>query len=133
MAEAAGYILRIASKQWVEQVFNMAVYYTGLPRKWKKGQTILFMHKTNKGDAIIGYGIIENVYDKNELSDEEKNECEKYGWKRAIEFSYVIKFEKPLPIKATFLRDTKLRGRYLHGVKVPKEKLQDVLSKAEQP
>jgi len=132
MAEADGYILRIASKQWVEQVFNMAAYYTSLPRKWKKGQTILFMHKTNNGDAIIGYGIIETVYDKNELSDEEKSECEKYGWKKAIEFSYVIRFEKPLLVKETFLKNTKLRGRYFHGLKLNKQQLQIIITQAEQ-
>ncbi|HVP27012.1 MAG TPA: hypothetical protein VMT26_05035 [Candidatus Bathyarchaeia archaeon] len=128
MAEADGYILRIASKQWVEQVFNMAAYYTSLPRKWKKGQTILFMHKTNNGDSIIGYGIIETVYDKNELSNEEKSECKKYGWKKAIEFSYVIRFEKPLLVKETFLKDTKLRGRYFHGLRLNKQQLQTIIS-----
>jgi hypothetical protein len=51
-----GYILRIAKKEWVEKVFNSAMYYTGARRKWQTGQTILFVGKTEFGDAFIGYG-----------------------------------------------------------------------------
>ena len=104
MVEADGYILRIATKQWVEQVFNLAIYYTSARRKWKSGQTILFVHKTNKGDAVVGYGEIGDIYSVDELSGEERRECEKYGWKKAIEFKYVKKFENPLLIKETCLK-----------------------------
>jgi len=131
MVEADGYILRIATKQWVTQVFNMAIYYTSARRKWKPGQTILFVHRTNVGDAVIGYGIIENVYEKDELSEEERRECEKYGWRKAIEFRYVKEFEKPLPIKETFLKNLKLRGRYFHGLKLTKEQSNSILMQAE--
>jgi len=131
MVEADGYILRIATKQWVNQVFNMAVYYTSVPRKWKSGQIILFIHRTNVGDAIVGYGVIENIYEKDELSEEEKHECEIYGWKKAIEFKYVKEFEKPLPIKETFLKDSKLRGRYFHGLKLNKGQLNSIIMQAE--
>ena len=131
MVEADGYILRIANEKWVDQVFNLAIYYTGARRKWKAGQTIVFMHKTNIGDAVIGYGVIENVYERDELSEEERLECEKYGWKKAIEFKYIIKFEKPLPVKETFLKDLKLRGRYLHGLLLNREQLNAIISRAE--
>lgn len=130
MVEANGYILRIATKQWVNQVFSMAIYYTSARRKWKPGQTIIFMHKTNVGDAVIGYGVIENVYEKDELSEEERRECEKYGWKKAIEFKYVKKAE-PLPIKETILKDLKLRGKYFHGLSLNKEQLDSIISQAE--
>ena len=89
------------------------------------------MHKTNIGDAVIGYGVIENVYERDELSEEERLECEKYGWKKAIEFKYIIKFEKPLPVKETFLKDLKLRGKYLHGLLLNREQLNAIISRAE--
>jgi len=131
MSDVSGFILRITTKQWVNQVFNMAIYYTSIHRKWKSGQTILFVYKTNFGDAMVGYGVIENVYEKDELSDEERHECERGGWKRALEFKYVKQFDSPLPIKETFLRGSKLRGRYFHGLKLNKEQLDSVMTQAE--
>jgi hypothetical protein len=128
MVEAAGYILRIATEKWVDQVFDMAIYYTGVRRRWKPGQTIIFIHKTSVGDAVIGYGVIENICEIDELSEEEQRECEKHGWKKAIEFKYVVKLEKPLPIKETFLKDSKLRGRYFHGLKLNKDQLNSIIS-----
>jgi len=131
MAETGGCILRIATGEWVDQVFNLAIYYTSTRRRWEPKQTILFVHKTNVGDAFVGYGVIEDVYEKDELSDDEKCECEKHGWKKAIAFMYVVRFEKPLPIKETFLRDLKLSGRFLHGLSLNKEQLSAILTQAE--
>ena len=133
MSEAGGYVLRIATKQWVNQVFSMAIYYTNIHRKWKQGQTILFMHKTTIGDAIVGYGVVDNVREKDDLSEIEKRECEKGGWKRAIEFKYVKRFDEPLPIKETFLKGSKLRGRYFHGLKLSREQVEAVTSQGETP
>ncbi|MEM2971362.1 MAG: hypothetical protein QW270_02935 [Candidatus Bathyarchaeia archaeon] len=126
-----GYILRIATLEWVSQVFDMAIYYTSLRRDWKAGQIIIFVHKTGVGDAFVGYGEIGNVYGVDEFSDEEKCECEKWGWKKAIEFKYVIRFDKPLPVKQTFLKDLKVRGRALHGFPLSKEQLNAIISCAE--
>jgi hypothetical protein len=131
MVDAEGYILRIATEEWVDQVFNLAIYYTSTHRKWKPMQTILFVHKTSVGDAFVGYGIIENIYEKDEVSEDEKRECEKWGWKKAIEFRYVVRFEKPLPVRETFFRDLKIRGRSLHGFPLNKEQLDSIMSKAE--
>ncbi len=131
MTESAGYILRISTEKWVDQVFGMAIYYTSLRRRWEVGQTVVFMHKTSIGDAVIGYGVLGNVYEKDELSDEEKRECDKYGWKKAIEFKYVVEFEKPLPIKETFLKDSRLRGKYFHGLKLNEEQVTSIISQAE--
>lgn len=131
MVGADGYILRIATKKWVDQVFDLTIYYTGARRKWKMGQTIIFMYKTSVGDAVIGYGVVENIYEIDELSEEEQRECAKYGWKKAIEFKYVVEFKKPLPIKETFLKDSKLHGKYLHGLKLGKEQLNSIISQAE--
>jgi predicted transcriptional regulator len=131
MGEAEGYILRIASEEWVRQVFDMAIYYTSLSRKWKEGQTILFVSKTSVGDMVIGYGVIQGVISTDELSEEERRKCEEHDWKRAIEFTYVKRFEKPLPLKKTFLKDSKFRGRYLHGLVISKEQLDSIISQAE--
>jgi len=131
MVEADGYILRIATDEWVEQVFNFAIYYTSIHRKWNTGQTIIFVHKTDMGDAIIGYGEIGNIYASDELSEEERRECEKWGWKKAIELKYIIKFEKPLPVRDTFVKGLKLRGRSLHGFPLAKEQINLVISQAE--
>jgi hypothetical protein len=131
MVERAGYLLRIATKQWVNQVFEMAIYYTSVRRKWKTGQNILFVHKTEAGDAIVGYGMIENMYEKDSLSEEEKNRCEKYGWKKAIEFKYVVKFNKPLLVKETVLKSMKIRGRLLHGLSLNGMQVESIISQAE--
>lgn len=131
MVEADGYILRITTEKWVDQVFGMAIYYTSLRRRWRPGQRIIFIHKTSAGDAVVGYGVIGKIYEKDELSEEEKSECEKRGWKKAIEFKYVIKLEKPLRIKETFLKNSKLRGRYFHGLKLDEEQMNSIISQAE--
>jgi len=130
LVEADGYVLRIATEKWVNQVFGMAIYYTSLRRRWKPGQTIVFLHKTRVGDSIIGYGVIGKIYRKDELSEEETRECEKYGWKKAIEFKYV-KSVDPLPIKETFMKDLGLSGKYLHGLKLDEEQLNSIISQAE--
>jgi hypothetical protein len=130
-SEVAGYILRIATDQWVDHVFEMAIYYTNLKRKWKSGQVILFIHKTRNGDALVGYGVVDDVTERDELSEEEKLECEQGGWKRALEFKYVKRFDEPLLIKETFLKGSKLRGRFFHGLEVDKEQLEKIVGKAE--
>lgn len=131
MKKAEGYILRIATKEWVDQVFDLAIYYTGFRRKWRSAQTIIFVHKTNVGDAVVGYGVVEEVYEKDELSEEERRECEKRGWKKALEFKYVLKFDKPLPIKETVLKNLKVRGRLLHGLSLNNQQLSSIIGKAE--
>jgi hypothetical protein len=129
--EATGYILRIATAQWVDQVFDMAVYYTSIRRKWAPQQTILFIHRTSAGDAIVGYGVTENVYERDALPEEEKAQCEKYGWKKAIMFKYVMKFERPLLVKKTFLKERKYRGRCCQGLLLDKERLDSIMSQVE--
>jgi hypothetical protein len=131
LAESAGYILRIASAQWVDQVFDMAIYYSGLRRKWKPNTTVFFLHKTNKGDAIVGYGVIERTREKDEFSSDEQRECEKHAWNYAIEFKYVIRLRKPLLIKETILKHSKLRGRFFHGLRLDKDKVNTILTQAE--
>jgi hypothetical protein len=132
MSEVQGYVLRIKDEKWVEQVFDMAIYYSNLNRKWSPGQTVLFVHNTQLGDAFVGYGIVSHAKKKRYLPDEERIQCEQGGWRKAIEFKYVVRFEKPLLIKETLLSNSKLRGRYLHGLKLNREQIEAVVSKAEE-
>jgi hypothetical protein len=131
MSESEGCVLRIATDAWVAQVFNMATYYTSSSTKLKKDQTIIFIHKTDVGDSIVGYGVIQDIVDEEMLSSEEKRQCQKYGWKKAVEFSYVLRFEKPLLVKETFFKDTKLRGRCFQGFRLSKEQVNTLVSQAE--
>jgi len=130
MSQASGYTLRISGEEWVEHVFNMAIYYTNLTKKWNSDATVLFVHKTEVGDAFIGYGILDRVLDRDELADDEKLDCQRGGWKRAILFEYVMRFEKPLPIKETFLKNSKLRGRFFQGMELKREQVEDILKQA---
>jgi hypothetical protein len=131
MVEVAGYVLRITSNFWVDHVFGMAIYYTNLRRRWQAGQTIIFTHKTEYGDSVVGYGVIECACQQNELAEEDRVEPEK--WETALVFRYVLKFEKPLSIKETFLKEPKFRGRYAHGLGVTKEQIDSILNRAELP
>jgi len=127
-----GYILRITKDEWVKQVFGLKKYYAGVKRKWEPELTIFFARKAEKGDSFLGYGIIESVLKTEELSEEERDECEKYGWNRVINFKDVVKFDFPLPIKETVLKDVRVRGNRLHGYRLTPEQIQSILNKAKQ-
>jgi hypothetical protein len=127
MPQDSGYVLRIAREEFVDHVFDMAIYYTNLSRKWSPGQAILLVHKSELGDAFVGYGVIERVLGKDALSEQERIECERGGWKTAIEFKYVRRFERVLLIKETFLKNSNLRGRFFHGLQLEREQVESVL------
>jgi len=129
--EAAGYILRITRKEWVDQVFERTKYYVGIRRRWKPNQIIFFVHKTARGDAFIGNGVISDFQSFEELTEDEKRECEKWNCRGTLNFTYVVRFEKPLLIKEAFLRDSKLKGKYLHGLALTREQADSILSLAE--
>lgn len=131
MAAPKGLIMRISTKEWINQVFNYAMYFTSSRRKMVAGQIVLFVHKTEFGDAFIGYGEIGNLYAVEELSEVEKSLCEKWSWKRAIEFKYVVKFEKPLPVRETFLKNLKVKGKTLHCFPLSEEILNQIICMAE--
>ena len=131
MSEVSGYVLRIASAQWVTQVFETTIYYTNLQRRWIEGQTVLFAHKTDAGDAIVGYGKIRKTWRRDDLIGQDKSLCEKGGWKTAIEFTYVKQFDQPLLIKITPLKASKLRGRCFHGLKLDKNQIEAILIETE--
>ncbi len=127
-----GYILRITRDEWVKQVFDIKKYYVKVRGRWEPGLTIFFARKAEKGDSFLGYGVIGSIQELGELSEEEKSECEKWGWKRALNFKSVVRFEPPLPIKETVIKDVGLWGSRLHGYRLTSAQVQSILSKAEQ-
>jgi hypothetical protein len=130
MPQVEGYVLRIVGEELAAHVFDLAIYYSNLNRKWSSGQIILFVHKLELGDAFVGYGVIERILEKDELCDQERVECERGGWKMAIEFKYVRRLERPLLVKETFLKDSKLRGRLLHGLPLDRVQLESLFKRA---
>jgi len=88
--------------------------------------------KAEKGDSFVGYGVLEKFVRRNELSDEQRLECEKMGWKGVLIFSELYKFEPPLPIKETALSGTNARGRCLHGYPLTQKLVESILEKAKE-
>ncbi len=125
-----GYILRISRDEWVRQVFNIHKYYAGVKRRWEPDLTIFFARKAEKGDSFLGYGVVGSVLKTEELSEKERDECKKYGWNRVIQFKNIVKFDPPLPIKETVMKDVGVRGNRLHGYRLTQEQIQSILSQA---
>jgi len=125
-----GYILRISKDDWERQVFEQKKYYTGLSRGWKLGTIIFFVRKREAGDSFIGYGIVEKIDTLSELTPEEEKYCEENGWKLALKFKYVSKFSTPYPIKNSILSNDVRKGRYLHGVALNEDQVNEILEKA---
>ncbi len=130
MAEESGLILRISGEDWVTQVFDKLVYYTGLRRKLPHESAILFVHNSGKGDAFVGYGVVDQVRGENDLSAGEKTLLKK-GWTHAIDLNYAIRFERPVPVAKTFVRLTKRRGKFLHGLPLEEGQLTSVVAISE--
>ena len=126
-----GYILRISQDKWEEQVFRLCKYYPGFHRKWKVGTPILLLKKTDIGDSFIGYGITDKVEMPWEMPPEEEKYCKDNGWICALSLNPLVKFEKPIPIKETFLADDKRKGRLLHGIIVSNRNVNEILKAGE--
>jgi hypothetical protein len=128
--ERYGYILRIAKDEWLRQVYQIKKYYPGFKRRWDEGTVILLAKKTEAGDSFIGYGIVERVMSLEELPTDEKAYCEEHGWKCAIVFKELYRFDPPYPIKESILKDDPRRGRYLHGARLPWDMVSSILESA---
>ena len=109
----------------------MAIYYTNMKPKWSKGHVIIFVSKTDHGDAFVGFGEFNAVLPKDALFAEDHAECERGGWTNAIEFKYVKRFRRPLLTKDTFFKNTKVRGRCFQGFRLAKEQIEQILSSAD--
>jgi hypothetical protein len=105
-------------------------YYTKVNRKWKPRQTVIFVHKMDEGDSLIGFGIIETARQFSDLSEKEKAICAEYGWKTALDFTFMKEFTAPLLVRETFLAKTSRRGKYLHPFDLSKVQMRELLSQA---
>jgi len=121
------YILRISKEEWYRQVFSIKKYFPGVPRKWEPGGAIFLARKTEKGDSLIGYGIIKEFVKRDLLPEDRRKECEKMGWKGAIVFGELYKIDPPVPIKETILVASKARGRCFHGYPLTKDQIDSIL------
>lgn len=121
------FILRITKEEWLKRVFKIKKYYPGVPRHWERGGIIFFARKSEVGDSLIGYGIIEDFVKRDNLSVSERLECELMNWRGAILFKEIYKFEPPIPIKETFLANLKAKGKYLHGLKLTESQVAELL------
>ncbi len=126
-----GYILRISTDDWLNQVYELKKYYSGVMRNWRKETPILLAKKTDVGDSFIGYGVVGKVEFLWELPPEEEAYCRENNWKCALAFKTLNKFEKPYPIKDTFLADDPRKGSFLHAVRLTEDQVNAVLDAAE--
>jgi len=126
------YVLRISKEEWYRQVFSIKKYFPGVPRKWESGGIIFLARKAEKGDSLIGYGVIGEFVERDLLPEDRRKECERMGWKGAIVFSELYKFDPPIPIKETVLDSTKARGRCFHGYPLTKDQVDSILRTAEE-
>jgi hypothetical protein len=127
-----GYVLRVNSDEWVEQIFQLKKYYSGIMRNWRRGTPILLAKKAEQGDSFLGYGITDKVEMLWEMTPEEEDYCRENRWKCALTFQPLIKFEAPLPIKDTVLANDRRKGSLLHGAMLPEEQVDSILDKAEE-
>ena len=129
--ERRGYILRIIRDEWVEKVFKEQRYYSGISRRWRRGDIILFAKKTEAGDSFIGYGVVEKIEEIWELPPEERRYAMEHGWRWALTLNPIFRFEKPIPIRETILAEDPRKGRFLHGAMLTEEELDAILEAAE--
>jgi len=59
--DTPGYILRVSHDDWVQQIYEINKYYSGIMRHWRIGTPILLAKKTEVGDSFLGYGITDKV------------------------------------------------------------------------
>ena len=121
------YILRISKDEWEKQVFAIKSYYAGVRREWKPNTKILLVKKTESGDAFIGYAMIKNVADLEEMSDEEKDMCINNNWNKKLSFSKLVRFEPPVPVKNTVVSKWGQKGALLHGAPISEMDIESII------
>ena len=100
-------------------------------RNWKRGTPILLAKKTDVGDSFLGYGITDKVEMLWEMPPEEENYCRENNWRCALTLKPLIRFNRPYPIKETFLADDPRKGSFLHGALLVEGKVDEILEQAE--
>jgi hypothetical protein len=127
-----GYVLRIAHEDLVNQVFSLGKYYSGIQRNFIRGTPLLFAAKTEDGDSIVGYGVIDNVEHLWEMTPADEEYAKEHGWKIALTLRAATRFKIPLLIKNSLLKDDKRKGAFLHGAKLTEETIDGLLEQAEE-
>ncbi|MEM2875543.1 MAG: hypothetical protein QXL67_01120 [Candidatus Bathyarchaeia archaeon] len=130
MSTHKSFVLRIARDEWLKKVFEVKRYYPGVARRWESEGLIFLAKRVDKGDSIVGYGVIKEFLARSSLPENERRECEEMGWRGAIVFSDLYRFDPPLPIKKTILGGLKAKGRFLHGYPLTEEQVKSVLEAA---
>lgn len=123
--------MRIANNDEFEaSVFGKRAYYTAMRRKWEKGMKILLARRMEKGDAFIGYAVVDRAVGIEGLSTDEMIMCKKNGWSTKILFSRLVRLEPPIPIKSTPVGKWPQKGALLHGAPISEEDLNAVIELA---
>ena len=129
--ENPGYILRISRDEWLEQVFRLNKYYTGIMRDYKRGTPILLAMKAGGRDSFVGYGVIDKVEMLWEMPPEEEDYSRGHGWKCGLTFRGLTRFAKPYPIGKSCLSTDPRRGAFLNGAKLTEDQVDSILEAAE--
>lgn len=125
------YIMRIANNDEFEaSVFSRRAYYTAMRRKWEKGMKILLARKIEKGDAFIGYAVVDRALSVDELSREERDMCTRNGWSTKVLFTRLVRLQPPILIKHTPVGRWPQKGALLHGAPISDEDLNAVIELA---
>ena len=127
-----GYILRLSTEDWRDQVYELKKYYSGVMRGWKRETPVLLAMKTEAGDSFIGYGVVGKVEHLWELSPEEEAYCRENNWKCALTFKALNRFERPYPIKESLLSEDPRRGSFLHAARLTEDQVDALLDAAEE-
>jgi len=127
-----GYILRLSTEDWRDQVYELKKYYSGVMRGWKRETPVLLAMKTDVGDSFIGYGVVGKVEHLWELSPEEEAYCRENNWKCALTFKALNRFERPYPIKESILSDDPRKGSFLHAARLTEDQVDALLDAAEE-
>jgi hypothetical protein len=126
-----GYVLRISHEDLVNQVFSLEKYYSGIQRNFIRGTPLLFAAKSESGDSLVGYGVVDKIEYLWEMTPEEETYAREHNWKIALTLRGATKFGTPLLIKNSLLKDDKRKGAYLHGAKLTEETMDSLLEQAE--
>jgi hypothetical protein len=57
--------------------------------------------------------------------------CMENNWRCALTLKLLIRFNRPYPIKETFLEDDPRKGSFLHGALLMEGKVDEILEQAE--
>jgi len=126
-----GYVLRISHEDLVNQVFSLGKYYSGIQRNFIRGTPLLFAAKSESGDSLVGYGVVDKVEYLWEMTPADEEYAKEHGWRIALTLRAATRFKNPLLIKNSLLKDDKRKGAYLHGAKLNEDTIDGLLEQAE--